>query len=98
MEFLSRTVASRAPESEPDDSYRYEIIDETLTDEFKKHFKALSFADGLAKFQVNGGSCVLTPLFAKNNADKVLNYQVRPDDVWIVTFPKCGNAFYYLLI
>ena len=24
--------------------------------------------------------------------DRVMNFEVRPDDIWIVTYPKCGTT------
>ena len=34
-------------------------------------------------------------------AKKIYNFKVRPDDIWIITYPKCGTtwtqAFYFQL-
>lgn len=63
----------------------FELIPETKQEPFTKHFPNY---DGLVRG--NPGDFVLTPIYAQN-ANELHNFKPRPDDVWIVTFPKCGN-------
>lgn len=41
--------------------------------------------------RVQPSGCIMTPLYPEL-AQKFLDFEVREDDVWIVTFPKCGNC------
>lgn len=31
-----------------------------------------------------------------NHVDRIKNFEVREDDIWLITFPKCGNSILIL--
>uniref|UniRef100_A0A1B6CP85 Sulfotransferase domain-containing protein n=1 Tax=Clastoptera arizonana TaxID=38151 RepID=A0A1B6CP85_9HEMI len=45
-----------------------------------------------AEVVMRGCGLATTKVFAENY-NKIRNFQVREDDVWIVTFPKCGTTW-----
>lgn len=65
---------------------KFNVIPETLESPFKEHFPV--FSKGLV--QGEPGGFVFHPHYARN-ADKIYNMKIRPDDVWIRTFPRSGN-------
>ena len=66
----------------------FRVIPETLSNEFKEHFH--TNCGGLV--ESDPGGFVLTTSFGEN-AQKYMQASVRSDDVWVVTFPKCGKIF-----
>lgn len=36
--------------------------------------------------------CTMTTYY-QNHIDRMINFKSRPDDLWIVTFPKCGTTW-----
>ena len=64
----------------------FHLMEETLESPFKEHFP--KYVDGL--YRGEPGGFVLQPGYT-NNAEKLYQYPPKPDDVWVVTFPKCGK-------
>lgn len=65
----------------------FESITETLEEDFLKEFP--SYVEGLVRGEPGG--FVLSPHYAEN-AQKLYNFHLQPDDIWIVSFPKCGES------
>lgn len=64
----------------------FSVIEKSLTKLFQEHFP--SYTEGLVRG--DPGGFVLSPQYARN-AEQLRNFEPRSDDVWVVTFPKCGN-------
>ena len=69
-------------------SVKFSAISETLEPEFRQNFPVYD-KNGL--FRGEPGGFVLTETYAQR-AEEVYNFEPRPDDVWVVTFPKCGKT------
>lgn len=65
----------------------FKTMEASLTDTFKENFT--NYKDGLVKG--DPGGFVLTPEYARN-AEELRKFQPRKDDVWILSFPKCGKT------
>merc|ERR1711972_446651 len=67
---------------------------EEMSDEEKSRLQA-SFDDNstvkdLVRYE-NG--FVMPRLFAEEVQERIYNFELRDDDIWIVTFPKCGTTW-----
>ena len=69
-----------------EEAIQFSLIPKTLEEEYHKDFPLIS--DGLVRG--TPGGFVLSPLFAQHE-DELRKFEIRKDDVWIVTFPKCGT-------
>ena len=65
---------------------KFRVMPKTLTSPFIEHFP--NYTEGLVIGEPGG--FVLSPEYARH-AEQCLKFQPRNDDVWVVTFPKCGN-------
>jgi hypothetical protein len=69
-------------------SVKFSAISETLEPEFRQNFP---FYDEKGLFRGEPGGFVLTETYGER-AEEVYNFEPRPDDAWVVTFPKCGRT------
>ena len=67
--------------------FQFHSIPETRTAPFTDNF---NFSEGLARSEPGG--FVLTPELGRH-VDEFINFPLREDDVWVVTFLKCGKIF-----
>ena len=71
---------------------KFNIISKTLSSPFNQHF--VGYKSGLVRGEP--GKLVMTPLYG-SNAEKLYRMKPRSDDIWLLTFPKCGkyNPLHY---
>ena len=73
---------------------KFETIPETLEKPFTDHFP--SYDKGLVR-TIPGGY-VQHPVYAVKGAEALFNLKVRPDDIWLRTFPRSGKIIYLITI
>ncbi len=64
----------------------FKEIPKSQTESFKELFTG--YSEGLVKSEP--GEFVMTPSYGRN-AEKIFLMKPRADDVWLLTFPKCGK-------
>ena len=65
---------------------KFNLIPKTRLKKFTQHFAG--YKNGLMISEP--GKLVVTPLYGQN-AEKIYRLEPRKDDVWLITFPKCGK-------
>jgi hypothetical protein len=53
-----------------------------------------TYGEGLVRGEPGG--FVLTPHYGEN-AEELYNFHIRPDDIWVLSFPKSGESITQLL-
>ena len=66
-----------------------------LEEKRKKLFdKGSSLLNGLISEPY--GLCCPPPM--TKVAERIYNFKVRPDDIWIITYPKCGTTWMQVVV
>ncbi|XP_046447169.1 sulfotransferase 1 family member D1-like [Daphnia pulex] len=66
----------------------FKSMPESLEEQFLKDFP--SYDEGLVRGEPGG--FVLTPQYGEH-AEELYNFHVRPDDIWVLSFPKSGTTW-----
>ena len=70
----------------------FKSMPESFVESFLKDFP--SYDEGLVRGEPGG--FVLTPHYGEN-AEELYNFHIRPDDIWVLSFPKSGESITQLL-
>jgi hypothetical protein len=65
---------------------KFNAIPKTRLKKFNQHFNG--YKNGLVRSEP--GKFVMTPLYG-SHAEKLYRMKPRSDDIWLLTFPKCGK-------
>ena len=70
--------------------FEWRPVSETLSENYKEFFDDGSMMHDAVISEPLG---VIAPKPMVDVAKKIYNMDVRSDDIWIVTFPKCGTTW-----
>jgi len=68
---------------------KFNVVPKTRLKPFTRFFPG--YGDmGMAKCEL-GGTFLPSVYNEFGNAESIYNFKPRKEDVWVITFPKCGN-------
>lgn len=54
------------------------------------------FTKKMGFIEVNPGKCIL-PTKYSDIGERILNFKVKEDDIWLVSFPRTGKLFFFII-
>ena len=69
--------------------FKWNPLSEDLEAKLREIFDEGSVSLGNVKSEPLGVHC---PAYMPKVAEEIYNMKVRPDDIWIMTYPKCGTT------
>lgn len=67
---------------------RMEPLEEPIAVKLQKECRSVIYPAASVRLFPSG--CAHTPYFSKY-AERLRNFEIREDDVWVVSYPKCGK-------
>lgn len=69
-----------------------EILMDPVTEYIKEHCLPELMPTAEVRLRPSG---LMVPKEFPNYLDRIRNFQVRSDDIWVISFPKCGEQKTY---
>jgi hypothetical protein len=91
----SKTVLKKPIKMAPSYPFKWNILTTEEINERQKVFGPGSSQLKMVKSEPMG--IYMTQEMTKH-AETIYNFKVRPDDVWIITYPKCGTTWTQVII
>lgn len=91
-EELSTTGVAKEDEIHAEWNVKFRRVDKSLNGNFKEHFPNCE-EHGFVTSEP-GGFFLMDKY--SHHAEKIYRFQPRSDDVWVVTFPRCGKIPFLL--